>query len=139
MLRGRVGLRTPAFERARIVNLRETGWTYHRITTHVEHNLTVVCRCFLQWSVEHYHSHRRPRSTVARQDRRIVRAAMATRTVSREEIRHMLHLLCHQGPLETVSIAEGNGLRVRLARLSLTPRHRQTRLLWCRKRVDRRV
>ena len=81
----------PPFELGRIVCLRETGCTNRRIAAHVGHNVSVVCHCFQQWSVEHSHTHRpgsgRPRSTDARQDRRIVRAAVAARTVSREEIR----------------------------------------------------
>ena len=50
-----------------------------------------VCRCFQQWSVDHSHirrsDSRRPHSTDALQDRRIVYAAVATRTVFGEEIR----------------------------------------------------
>ena len=68
-------------ERGHIVGLRETGWTYRRIVSHVGHNVSVLCSCFQQWSVEHSRTRRscsgRPHSTDARQDRRIVRAAMA--------------------------------------------------------------
>ena len=89
-------LRTPVeqlqtFERGRIVGLREAGWTYRRIAAHVGRNVSTVCCCFEQWSVEHSH-YRRPgsgrlHSTDARQGRRIVRAVVAARTASREEIR----------------------------------------------------
>ena len=69
-------VRTPVeqlqpLERGCIVGLREDGWTYRQIAAHVEHNVLVVCRCFQQWSVEHFHVHRpgsgRPHSTDARQ------------------------------------------------------------------------
>ena len=46
------------FERGRILCLRETGWTYQRIAAHVGHNVSVICRCFQQWSVEHSHTRR---------------------------------------------------------------------------------
>ena len=48
------------FERGRIVGLREAGWTYRRIAVrvNVRHNVSMVCRCFQQWSVEHSHTSR---------------------------------------------------------------------------------
>ena len=79
------------FEWGRIVGLREAGCTYSQIAAYVGHNVSVVCRCSLQWSVEHFHTRRpdseRPRSTDARQDRLIVRAPMAARIASREELK----------------------------------------------------
>ena len=69
-------VRTPVeqlqpFERGHIVGLWEAGWTYRQITAHVGRNVSVVCRCFQQWSVKHFHTSRpgsgRPRSTDARQ------------------------------------------------------------------------
>ena len=35
-----------SFERARIVGLREAGWTYRRIAARVGHNISVMCRYF---------------------------------------------------------------------------------------------
>ena len=35
------------------VSLQEAGWPYQRIAAHVGHNVSVVCGCFQQWSVEH--------------------------------------------------------------------------------------
>ena len=83
-------------------------------------------RCFQQWSVEHSHTHRpgsgRPCSTEARQDRRILGAAV---TASREEMQ------AHVAPaVSPNTIAVGLRSRVPLARLPLTPRHRQARLLY---------
>ena len=79
------------FNGVAIVGLREAGWTYRRIATHVGHNISLVCHCFQQWSVKHSHTCkpgiRRPRSTDARQDRRIMRAAVAARKASRDELR----------------------------------------------------
>ena len=76
------------FEWVRIVGLWEDVWTYRRIPAHVGHNVSVVCR-FQQWSLEHSYIHRPgsgwPRITDARQDRRIVQAAVAARTASRKK------------------------------------------------------
>ena len=91
------------------------------------------------WSVEHSHT-RKPSSarllwTDARKDRRIVRAAVPARTVPREEIR------AHVAPalsLRTIGnrlLEVGLRSRVPLARLPLTPKHRQARMLWFRDRV----
>ena len=74
------------FERGRIVGLRKQD-RYRRITAHVGLSVSVMCRCFQQWSVKHSHTRipcsGRLRSTDARQDRRIVRAAVTARTASR--------------------------------------------------------
>ena len=100
---------TPAeqlqFEEDCIVGLWEAGWTYQQIAAHVGHNvgLTVVCRCFQQWSVEHSHTRRpgsgRPRNTDARQDRRIVPTAVAA---SMKEIRAHVASAVSPRPLVTV-------------------------------------
>ena len=103
----------------------------------------MVCRSFHQWSVEHFHTHRpgsgRPRSTDSREDRRIVRAMVAARTASREEIWAHVYLLCHQEPFGNHLLAAGLRSRVSVARILLTVGHLQARLLWCRGRVDWRV
>ena len=60
------------FARNRTAGLREAGVTYRRIAAHVGHNVSVVCRCYQQWSVEHSYTRRSDsglmRSTDARQD-----------------------------------------------------------------------
>ena len=99
------------FERGRIAGLREAGWTHRRIAAHVGHTISVVCRCFKHWSVEHSHTLRlgseRPRSTDARQDRRIVRPANTVPEHHPEKKSgHMLHLLYHQGPLGTICLQQ---------------------------------
>ena len=131
------------FNRGRIVDLREAGWTYRRITAHVRNNVSVTCHCFHQWSVEHSHTRilgfGRPRSTDVRQYRRIVQAAVVARTPSRNEIR--VHITPAMSPRTTGNrlLAAGLRLRVLVARLRLTPRHGQAWLLWCRESVDWRV
>ena len=81
----------------------------------------------------------RPCNTDARQDRRIVLAAVVTRTASGDGIRHMLHLLYHQRTIGNHLLTAGLRSRVLLVMLPLAPRHRQARLLCCRESVDWRV
>ena len=130
------------FERGRIVGLRETEWTYRRIAAHVGHNVSVVCRCFQQWSVEHSHTRRpgseRPRS---RLQTHVNIDALYEQWWPPEQhpgkkSEHMLLLLCHQRPLGTVCLQQDS------AHVCLWPvyhLHRQARLLWCRETVDWRV
>ena len=80
-----------------------------------------------------------PQSIDARQDRHIVRAAVAAGTASREEIR------AHVAPAESPRsignrlLAAGLTYRVHVSRLPPAPRHRQARLLWLGERVEWRV
>ena len=124
------------FECGHIIGLWEPGWAY-RVAAHVGHNVSVVCRCFQQWSVEHSYTRRlgsgRLRSADANQDRRIVREVVAAQTASREEFRALV------APSASPR-ATGNCLLVAVLRSSvplarlLTPWHRQAQLVWCRER-----
>ena len=80
--------------------------------------------------------------TAERQDRRIVRAVVvvvAARTAFREEIRAHVEPAVSPRTIGIRLLAAELRSRVPLARLPLTPRHREARLLWCRERVDLRV
>ena len=107
---------------------------------HAGHNISAVSRYFQQWFVEHSHTRRvgsgRPRSSDARQERSIVRAEV---DVSREEIRAHVAPAVSPKTIGNRLLAAGLRSRVPLARLPLTPRHRQARLLWCCEIVDWRV
>ena len=141
-------VRTPVeqlqpFKWGRIVGLREAEWAYRRIAAHVGHSASVVCRCFHQRSVKHPHIRRprsgRPHSTDARQDQRIVRAAVSVRTASGEEIRAHVALAVSPRIIGNSLLAARVRSRAPQARVALTPRYCQARLLWCRERVDWRV
>ena len=129
-----------SFDRSCIRDLREAGWTYPQVAAHIGHNVSVVCSFFQQWCVEHSHTRRsgsgRQSITDARQDLRIVRAALAARSASREEI--SAHVM---SPRTIVNRLPAAGLRSRvtLAWVPLTQSHRQAQLLWCREKVDWRV
>ena len=121
-----------SFERGRIVGLRETGWTYGRIIAHDGHNVSVMCRSNHQLFVKHSHTRRpgsgRPCTTDARQYRRIVRAAVAARIESREEIWARVAPAVPSRTIGHRLLAAGLRSRVHLVRLPLTPRHHQARL-----------
>ena len=79
---------------------------------HFGHSVSVVYRCFQQCSVEHSHTRRpgsgQPRSKDARRDQRIVRATVAARTASREEIRAHVAPAISQGPFGTVFLQKNS-------------------------------
>ena len=113
------------------------------IAAHVGHNVSVMCHCFKQCSVEYPHTRRpgsgRRRSTDACQDRRSVRAAVAIRTAFREKIQAHVVSAVSSSTIGNRLFAAGLRSHVSLSRLPLTPRHRQAQLLWCREEVYWRV
>ena len=111
------------FERGRIVCLREAGWTYQRIAAHVGHNVSVVCCCFQQWSVEHSHTRTpgsgRPRSTDKSTSTHCASSdGLRPEQHPGKKSRHMLHLLCHQVPFGNRLLASVLRSHIPLARLS---------------------
>ena len=131
------------FERVCTVGIQETGWTYQRIAANVGYNVSVVCRCFQQWSMESSHTRRPcvgwPHSTDIRQDQCIMRAVMAAQTASREEIRAHVAPVVSLRAIGYCLLAAGLRSRVPLARLPLTLQHHQAWLLWCCGRLYWRV
>ena len=107
---------------------------------HAGHNISAVSRYFQQWFVEHSHTRRvgsgRPRSSDARQERGVVRAEV---DVSREEIRAHVAPVVSPRTIGNCLLAAGLRSCVPVARLLLTPRHRQAQILWCCERDDWRV
>ena len=95
----------------------------------------MVYRCFQQWSVEYSLTRRsgsgRPLITDARQDRNIVRAAVAARTASKEVIRAYGAPCVSPRIIENCLLTAGLTSRETLAMLPFTPRQRQAQLLWC--------
>ena len=130
-------VRTPAeqlqqFERGRIAGLQEARWTYRRIVTHVGHNVSVVCCCFQQWSMEYSHTCRPGSwwlcSSEAHQEQHIVQAAVVTQNSSREEIQAHVATAVSPRTIGNLLLAAGLRLHVPLARLQ---QKCQARLLWC--------
>ena len=121
------------FERGRIVGLRETGWTNRWtnrwIAAHVGHNVSVMCRCFQHWSVEHSRSlDQVPEGRIV-QYRHTSRSTHCARSgglpkASREEIRVHVAPVVSPRAIGNRLLAAGLRSRVSLARLPLLPRHR---------------
>ena len=133
-------VRTPVeqlqpFERGCIVDLREAGWTYRRIATHVGHSVSVVYRCFQQWSVEHTHTCRpgsgRPHVNIDA----LCEQRWPPEQYPGKEFGHMLHLLSPKTIGNRV-LAAGLRSNVTLPWLPLTPRHRQARVFWCHETIN---
>ena len=128
------------FERGRIVGQQEAGWTYPRIAAHIEHNVSVMCCYFQQWSVEHSHTYRLisgcPRSTDACPDRQTLRTAVA---LPREEIQAHVAPAVSPRIIANHVLAAGLRSRVPVARLPIKLWHCQAQLLCCHERVDWRV
>ena len=86
----------------------------------------MLCRCFQQWSVEHYHV-RRPGSgrslSIDSQDRRIEQEMVTSRTASREEIRAHVAPVVSPTTIGTRLFATGLRSVVPMARLPLRPTH----------------
>ena len=79
------------------------------------------------------------RSSYSRQDRLNVRAVVATRTAYRDGIRPHFAPAVSPRTIWNRLVEAGLRSRVPVARLPLTPRHRQARLLGCREGLDWRV
>lgn len=130
------------FERGRIVGLRETGLSYRAIAARVGREASTVVRVWRQWQEEGTTS-RRPgsgarRQTTAREDRLLVRMALADRTATSRVLAQQWGAVTRH-PLSASAIRhrllqEGLAARHPLLRLPLTPAHRRRRLEWCQER-----
>ena len=87
-----------SFEWNEIVDLWEAGSMYQRITTHIENNILVVCHCFKQSSMEHYHTSRLDSGWLHSTDA-LYKQWWPSKQHPGKKFRHILHLLCHKGPL----------------------------------------
>ena len=75
-----------AFERGRVVGLREAGLSYRDIAAYTGHSATTIMRVWNQWREEGRTQRRAgtgPRNvTIARDDHHLVRMAVTDRTAS---------------------------------------------------------
>ena len=132
-----------AFERGRIIGMREAGWTFRRIARHTGRADVTVARCWRQWIEEGTHTRQagsgRPAVTTRRANRRIVRQARSNPTATIADIQRAV-LPSLQHPVSASTIARrlhDTGLHARrpLRRLPLTPQQRRHRLHWCGVRI----
>ncbi len=128
------------FERGRIVGLREGGMSFRDIAERVGREPSTVHQCWTQWVEEGSHT-RRPgtgpsRRTDERQDRRIRRMALATRSATSAQIRSVVTPHVTARTVRNRLLESGLRSRVPLQCLPLTPAHCRERLSWCRARAD---
>ena len=98
------------FESGDNVDLREAGWTYQLTAADTGHSVLVVRCCFQQWSVEYSHI-RRPGSGWQHTTDPVKIDTLCEQWWPPEQhpgkkFGHMLHLLCHQAPLETICLQQ---------------------------------
>ncbi|UYV64720.1 K02A2.6-like [Cordylochernes scorpioides] len=107
------------FETGRAIGLKEAGWSNRLIARHLCRSDAAIRRCWQKWvnngSMQRQDGSGRPRATTEREDRAIVRTAVAEPEFTRLRERN----LRARRPLRC---------------LPLTPVHRQVRLQWCRER-----
>ncbi|UYV82240.1 hypothetical protein LAZ67_21001434 [Cordylochernes scorpioides] len=121
------------FETGRAIGLKEAGWSNRLIARHLCRSDAAFRRCWQKWvnngSMQRQDGSGRPRETTEREDRAIVRMAVAAPESTLSTIQRVTGT---QVSKKTIN----RRLRVRNLRacLPLTPVHRQVRLQWCRER-----
>lgn len=126
------------FERGRIIGMMEMGASYREISRRTGRSLRTIQRVCTQWTQEGTSTRRpgsgQPRATSEREDRRIVRTAVADRRASAPQIRAAVN--CRVSPRTVVNrlLAAGYHSRAPMQCVPLTPMHRRQRLLWCTER-----
>ncbi|XP_054721047.1 uncharacterized protein LOC129230620 [Uloborus diversus] len=124
------------FERGHIIGLREAGWSIRRIAQHVGYTDVTVARIWRQWTQHGTYQRQpgsgRPRQTVPREDRRLVRQARNDPTSTVADIQRAVGPSINQ-PISGRTICRrlhDVGLRSRrpLRRLPLTALHRRKRI-----------
>ncbi|GFV83479.1 transposable element Tc1 transposase [Trichonephila clavipes] len=122
------------FERGLIIRMKTAGWSTPRVAGQMDRSECAVRNCWEQWTREGTHVRKTgsgaTRKTTRREDRRIVRQALADPTVTRSTIGTDVGAAI---ALQTISrhLAEAN-LKSKhpFCALPLTPEHRQLRLQW---------
>ncbi|GFS57057.1 uncharacterized protein TNCV_4238411 [Trichonephila clavipes] len=79
------------FERGLIIGMKTAGWSTRRVAGQVDRSECGVRNCWEQWTREGTHARKTgsgaTRKTTRKEDRRIVRQALADPTVTRSTIR----------------------------------------------------
>ncbi|UYV72285.1 K02A2.6-like, partial [Cordylochernes scorpioides] len=126
------------FETGRAIGLKEAGWSNRLIARHLCRNDAAIRRYWQKWvnngSMQRQDGGGRPRATTEREDRAIVRMAVAAPESTLSTIQRVTGTQVSKMTINR-RLRERN-LRARrpLRCLPLTPVHRQVRLQWCRER-----
>ncbi|GFX21235.1 transposable element Tc1 transposase [Trichonephila clavipes] len=123
------------FERGLIIGIKTAGWLTRHVAGQVDRSESAVINCWEQWTREGTHVRKTgsgaTRKTTRREDRRIVRKALADPTVTRSTIRADVGVAIVPRKISR-HLAEANLKSKRPFRaLPLTPEHRKLRLQWC--------
>ncbi|GFT13884.1 transposable element Tc1 transposase [Trichonephila clavipes] len=118
--------------------MKTAGWSTRRVASQVDRSECAVRNCWEQWTREGTYERKTgseaTRKTTRREDRRIVRQALAEPTVTRSRIRADVGVAIVPQKISR-HLAEVNLKSKRPFRaLPLTPEHRQLRLQWCQAR-----
>ncbi|UYV61580.1 hypothetical protein LAZ67_1005361 [Cordylochernes scorpioides] len=126
------------FETGRAIGLKEAGWSNQLIARHLCRSDAAIRRCWQKWvnngSMQRQDGSGRPRATTEREDRAIVRMAVAAPESTLSTIQRVTGTQVSKMTINRR--LRGRNLRARrpLRCLPLTPVHRQVRLQWCRER-----
>ncbi|GFW51357.1 transposable element Tcb1 transposase [Trichonephila clavipes] len=124
------------FERGLIIGKKTAGWSTRRVAGQVDYSECAVRHCWEQWTREGTHPRKTgvTRKTTRREDRRIVRQALADPTVTHSTIRADVGVAIVPQTIYRY-LAEANlESKLPFRALHLTPEHRQLRLQWCQAR-----
>lgn len=128
------------FERGRIIGMCEAGMKRRAVAERVGREPSTVQRVWQQWQAEGTHTRRPgtgpPRRTTEREDRRIHRMAMTTRSATATQIRAAITTSVTPRTICNRLLEVGLRSRVPLQCLPLTRYHRQQRLTFCRARLN---
>ncbi|UYV84178.1 hypothetical protein LAZ67_X001436 [Cordylochernes scorpioides] len=133
---------TDAFTRSMVIGLKREGWSIRQIAADTHLGVSTVHRLWRRWleqgNVAIYRNAGATRVTSAREDRRILRQAVAAPQATCTAIlQHVQDTLDHSISTRTISrrlVANGLHSCRPLRRLPLTPPNRRQRLEWCRAR-----
>ncbi|GFW75901.1 HTH_Tnp_Tc3_2 domain-containing protein [Trichonephila clavipes] len=85
----------PEFERGRIIELKEAGWSNRRIARHMGRSDATIRRYWQEWvengRFQGYDGSGRPKTTEDQEDRLIVRSAVTASNSSLSTIRRVTH------------------------------------------------
>ncbi|UYV84357.1 hypothetical protein LAZ67_X001927 [Cordylochernes scorpioides] len=126
------------FETGRANGLKEAGWSNRLIARHLCQSDAAIRRCWQKWvnneSMQCQDSSGRPRATTEREDRAIVRMAVAAPESTLSTLQRVTGTQVSKMTINRRLRALNLRARRPLRCLPLTPVHRQVRLQWCRKR-----
>ncbi|UYV82646.1 hypothetical protein LAZ67_22000361 [Cordylochernes scorpioides] len=126
------------FEIGRAIGLKEAGWSNRLIARHLCRSNAAIRRCWQKWvnngKMQRQDGSGRPRATTEREDRAIVRMAVAAPESTLTTIQRVTGTQVSKMTINRRLRERNLKARRPLRCLPLTPVYRQVRLQWCRER-----